>query len=189
MKGTHFSVLTLAHDLAAPGWRNSGAPAGLCCPLPAPPSAPEALLQPRPPGSPSGPPKPSACVPAYVPLFAGAWLPPTQANHCHHLPPHSVIARIKELSLKTTLNCVNERVRRGEVGKSKIMAYGDKVPLLGARRKVASLNSQHPLIQQRPFCNYRGFSPPPPADTQTERRDISMAPKSHGNCFGLNKSG
>lgn len=113
------------------------------------------------------------------PCSAGAWLPPTQANHCHHLPPHSVIARIKELSLKTTLNCVNERVRRGEVGKSKIMAYGDKVPLLGARRKVASLNSQHPLIQQRPFCNYRGFSPPSPFQTRRLNGVTSPRPPNH----------
>lgn len=118
------------------------------------------------------------------PCSAGAWLPPTQADHCHHLPPHSVLGRIKELSLTTTLNCVNERVRRGEVGKRKMMACGDKAPLLGARREVASLNSRRPLIRQRPFCNYGGFPPPPPAGTQTERRDVSVAPKSRGIALG-----
>ena len=96
-----------------------------------------------------------------------------------------VIARIKELSLKTTLNCVDERVPRKEVGKSKVMAYGDKVPLLGAMRKVTSLNSPHPLIQQRPFCNDHVFSTSPsPADIQIEWWDSSMDP----NRMGLNKA-
>lgn len=65
-----------------------------------------------------------------------------------------------------------------------MMACGDKVPLLGARREVASLNSQRPLIRQRPFCNYGGFPPPPPAGTQTKRRDVSVAPKSRGIALG-----
>lgn len=65
-----------------------------------------------------------------------------------------------------------------------MMACGDKVPLLGARREVASLNSRRPLIRQRPFCNYGGFPPPPPAGTQTERRDVSVAPKSRGIALG-----
>lgn len=90
------------------------------------------------------------------------------------------LGRTKELSPKSTSNCANERVRRGELGKSsKTMASGDKAPLPGTRREVASLKSQHPSIRQRPFCSHGGFPPLPPADTQAERRDVSVTRAHH----------
>lgn len=152
--------------ITGPDWRDPGAPVGsswATLPTPSASHCPGSPVQPGIPGAPAEPPRSAQCVPRSIPMFCwGSASPHSQANHCHHLPPHMVIAGIKELSSKTTLNCVNERVRKREVEKSKIMASGDKVPLLGAMKKVTSLNSHHPLIQERSFCNYHVFSLPPP---------------------------
>lgn len=58
-----------------------------------PPPVPEALLQPSFPGAPAGWSKPRRRVPG----MAGPCLPHSQANHRHHLLPHAVIARMKQL--------------------------------------------------------------------------------------------
>lgn len=141
MEGAHFSALTLPHGHRhtsrerpqSPDWPRLPPPNASTCPRsPAParrPGAPAGWLGPR----------------RRVPGMTRLCLPHSPANHRHHPLPHMVIAGMKELESENPLIWVNEKVGRRELGKSKIMGDGGKVPL-GASRKVLSLLWAHSTL-------------------------------------------